>query len=82
MANTAKHRAVRTPRAPQPSSKLDHIVKALRASKGATISQLMRVTGWQAHSVRGAMSGALKKQRGLTITSEKLNGARVYRIKP
>ena len=34
---------------------------------------------WQRHTVRGAMAGALKKKLGLTITSEKIDGRRVYR---
>ena len=41
----------------------------------------MKATGWQAHSVRGAISGALKKKRGLTVTSDAESGdARIYRI--
>jgi hypothetical protein len=40
----------------------------------------MAATGWQAHSVRGAMSGALKKKLGLIIESEKAAAGRVYRI--
>ena len=41
----------------------------------------MLATGWQPHTVRGAMAGALKKKRGLTVTSEKIGGrGRVYRI--
>jgi hypothetical protein len=40
----------------------------------------MQLTGWQAHSVRGALSGALKKERGLTITSEKTGAERIYSI--
>lgn len=62
------------------SSKLEQIVSALRAPKGATIAQLVTLTGWQAHSVRGAMSGALKKQRGLSISSSKSGSERVYKI--
>ena len=63
-----------------PSSKLDQIISALRAPKGATIAQLVTLTGWQAHSVRGAMSGALKKGRGFKITSTKSGDERVYKI--
>lgn len=63
-----------------PCSKLDQIVSALRAPKGATIAQLVALTGWQPHSVRGAMSGALKKQRGFTIKSTKSGSERVYKI--
>lgn len=63
-----------------PSTKLDQIVSALRAPRGATLAQLMALTGWQQHSVRGALSGALKKQRGFTIASSKSGSERVYRI--
>ena len=53
----------------------------LRAEGGATIDEIVEATGWQAHTVRGAMSGALKKKLGLTITSEKVDGrGRVYAI--
>lgn len=53
----------------------------LRASDGATIDEIVTATGWQAHSVRGAISGTLKKRLGLTVASEKQGGrGRVYRI--
>lgn len=61
-------------------SKLDAMVVALRKPKGATILDLINVTGWQVHSVRGAIAGALKKRRNLQITSTKTDGKRVYRI--
>jgi len=61
-------------------SKLDAVIVALRAPKGATLAQLMALTGWQIHSVRGAMSGALKRQRGLSIVSTKPGTERIYRI--
>lgn len=74
----------RSPRASTPvgtgKSQLDAIIAALRAPKGATLAQLMALTGWQIHSVRGAMSGALKKQRGLSIVSTKPGSERIYRI--
>jgi hypothetical protein len=63
-----------------PSSKLDQMVQALRQPKGATITDLISLTGWQMHSVRGAIAGALKKQRGLNVISEKVAEERVYRI--
>lgn len=74
---TAKQRKTPPKSAP---TKLDQIVTALRARKGATIGQLVTLTGWQPHSVRGAMSGALKKQRGFTITSTKSASERIYKI--
>jgi hypothetical protein len=61
-------------------TKLDAMIAALSAPKGATLAQLTGLTGWQVHSVRGAMSGALKKQRGLAIVSVKTGKERVYRI--
>ena len=66
------------PPAPRSPSKLDQVEALLLAPAGASIAELMEATGWQQHSVRGAIAGALKK-RGLIITSEKCDGARRYR---
>ncbi len=63
----------------KPASKLDTLEKLLKRKNGATIAEMAKATGWQQHSVRGAMAGALKK-RGHTITSEKVDGTRRYRI--
>ena len=59
-------------------TKLDQLEAMLMRKNGASIAEMMEASGWQQHSVRGAMAGALKK-RGLTITSEKLGGTRRYR---
>ena len=59
-------------------SKLDQVEGLLRRENGASIAEMVEATGWQQHSVRGAMAGALKK-RGLTIRSEKIDGVRRYR---
>lgn len=67
-----------SPNAPKSPSKLDQVEALLRRENGASIAEMVEATGWQQHSVRGAMAGALKK-RGLTITSEKIDGARRYR---
>lgn len=75
-ANTPEAGA--TIEAPAKVSKLGILESKLRA--GATLAQLVEATGWQAHSVRGAMSGSLKKKRGLDIASEKIGDDRVYRI--
>ena len=57
------------------------LIAMLRRPEGATIAQVIEATGWQPHTVRGAISGALKKKRGLEVTSEKdESGERVYRI--
>jgi hypothetical protein len=60
-------------------SKLDRIVAQLTRPNGATLAELVSVTGWQKHSVRGALAGALKK-KGHAIVSEKSDGERRYRI--
>ena len=61
-------------------SKQAKVIGLLRRPQGASIEEMMKVTGWQAHSVRGVMSGALKKKLGLTIASAKEKRGRVYRI--
>jgi hypothetical protein len=67
--------------APPPTpSKLQVLVELLNREEGATLDAMVGATGWQAHSVRGAISGSLKKGRGLTIASEKAGAVRTYRI--
>jgi hypothetical protein len=61
-------------------SKQAKVIDLLRRPQGASIEEMMKATGWQAHSVRGVMSGALKKKLGLTIASAKEKRGRVYRI--
>jgi hypothetical protein len=57
------------------------LIDLLQRPGGATIAEIVEATGWQAHSVRGAISGTLKKKLGLKVTSEKSeNGLRRYRI--
>ncbi len=56
------------------------VIAMLRRPEGATIAQICEATGWQQHTVRGTLSGALKKKLGLLITSVKEpGGLRVYR---
>lgn len=63
------------------NSKQAAVIAMLRRPDGATITQVMEATGWQAHTVRGTFAGALKKKLGLSLTSEKPeDGERVYRI--
>ena len=62
-------------------SKLSQLEAMLRRPEGATLGQLSKALDWQPHSVRGAMSGNLKKKQGLKLTITKEEGAdRVYRI--
>ncbi len=66
--------------APPVTSKLDQLTALLSRKEGATLADLTAATAWQAHSVRGAIAGALKKKRGLTIVSQKMDGVRVYSL--
>jgi Protein of unknown function (DUF3489) len=56
------------------------LIAMLRRKEGATIAQITEAFGWAPHTARGAFAGALKKKLGLTVTSEKVEGTRVYRI--
>ncbi|CAN7529448.1 MULTISPECIES: DUF3489 domain-containing protein [Aminobacter] len=62
-------------------TKAEMVLKKLRLTKGATLHQLIDATGWQAHSVRGFLSGTVKKKLGLNLISEtSKDGLRRYRI--
>jgi hypothetical protein len=57
------------------------LVDLLNRKNGATLDEAVKATGWQPHSVRGAISGTLKKKLGLTVSSELMGSrGRVYRI--
>jgi len=63
-----------------PVGKTGKLIELLHRPKGASLTELCAATGWQAHSVRGALSGAIKKKMGLQLLSEKSEVGRVYRI--
>jgi len=78
--NTVAKPSARKAAAAPGASKIDMLVQMMRAKRGASIDQLSKATGWQNHSVRGAISGNIKKKLGLNVTSAAVNGVRVYRI--
>jgi hypothetical protein len=82
-ANKPGHKGAKRPpsKSAAPSGKLGKVVPLLKRPKGATIAELTKATGWQAHSVRGAISGAIKKKLKLAVLSEKVGEVRTYRIK-
>jgi hypothetical protein len=66
---------------PKPGTKLGILIAALSQTDGATINELTQATNWQAHSVRGAISGNLKKKLKLDVISDVVDvRGRVYRI--
>lgn len=70
-----------TSRTIRPGTKLATIIDAMRHPGGATIAHMMAGTGWQAHTVRGAISGMVRKRLGYEVITEKgTDGQRTYRI--
>ena len=63
-------------------SKTAKVLDLVKRSGGVTLKELTKATGWQAHSVRGFLSGALGKKMGLTVKSTKAEGGeRRYSVK-
>ncbi len=81
--NTAAQTLETAPAAPgatTPRGKLGVLVALLLRPEGASLEAMQAATGWQAHSVRGAIAGSIKKKLGFAVTSEKSEAGRVYRI--
>ncbi len=77
---TTKTRKTAAPIDTQPAiSKLDRLLAELARNEGVTIDELAAATGWQKHSVRGAMAGTLK-HKGHQIISTKADGIRRYSL--
>ncbi len=65
----------------RPGTKQALLIDLLRRDGGATIGEIVEAIGWQPHSVRGAISGSVKKKLGLIVASETVDGrGRIYRI--
>ena len=63
-------------------SKAAKVLDLLKRAEGSTLAELMKATGWQAHSVRGFLSGTVSKKLGLAVTSAKVeDGEHTYSIK-
>lgn len=86
LSSAAPAVAVKLPQKPvgnasaNPDSKQSQVVAMLRAPAGATIAGMMKATGWQKHSVRGFLAAVVRKRLKLRLTSEKVDGNRVYQI--
>jgi hypothetical protein len=82
-ARTKKAKAAtKTERTPRTDSKQSKLIEMLKRPEGATIAEVVEALQWQAHTVRGAIAGALKKKLGFKVESEKVDAerGRVYRI--
>ena len=82
-ANQKKKPAPRSrAKAARPGSKTAKVIAMLKRSSGATLAQLMKATGWQAHSVRGFLAGTVTKKLEMKLQSNKPeNGDRVYSVR-
>ncbi len=66
---------------PRKSTKQALLIDLLKRPEGASIAEIVQATGWKAHTVRGAISGVLKKKLGLNVTSSKTEQrGRIYRL--
>jgi len=70
-----------SPPTSRPGSKMQICLDLLARRTGATLAELMSASGWQVHSVRGFLSGTVKKKLGLALTSTRDDGGvRHYRV--
>src|SRR5436190_22617104 len=74
-----KKRAVQPPTV-RPGTKKAAILSLLRRPKGVTLKELMKATEWQAHSVRGFLSGAVGKNMGLKLNVGDRDGERTCQL--
>ncbi len=66
----------------KPRTKAESIIAMLKGKRGASLAEMTKATGWQEHSVRGFLAGALRNRHGLKVQSEKAgDGPRRYRLR-
>lgn len=62
-------------------SKQDQVIALMRRAKGISLPDIVEVTGWQPHSVRGFVSAVIRKRLGLNVVAERTSrGVLRYRI--
>lgn len=66
----------------EPRTKQAQLITLLGSDAGASMAQMTELTGWLPHTVRGMLSGSLRKRLGLNVQHSLQDGVRVYRIVP
>lgn len=80
-AQASEDNGTAKPVAIRPGTKQGQIIAMLQRPEGATVAEMVDASGWLAHTVRGCISGALKKKLGLPIAAEKVEGrGTVYKL--
>ena len=64
------------------TTKQAQIIETLSTKEGVSIDEMMKLTGWQKHTVRGVLSRVIKKLEGFELSSEKQDADRRYYLKP
>lgn len=64
----------------RPGTKQEAVLALLRQPTGTTIAAMMQATGWQSHSVRGFLTGVVRKKLKLKLESRTVDGNRLYHV--
>ncbi len=76
-----QHVAQQQASSPRKGTKQEKLIAMLRRKEGATVEQIARALGWQAHTVHGVLSGTIRKRLGLNVVgTDNAGGTRTYRI--
>jgi hypothetical protein len=76
-----KSKPAKEPKAARTGSKSEEVIALLKRKGGATMAEIVALTGWQKHTTRGWVSGFLGKKMGIEVESFKSDkGERTYRI--